>query len=300
MAAWFHRLIRKTMRANVNHIWGVSHYVRNDNGEDFGRGSIAVCIHLSRLDALYLLALNPKVVIMTSGKRWNHSIFSPILKSGRFINGNHAVEEDVVNAVKDGYSVVVSDDAFHLARKSNADILPLYIHGTDDVMPEESSVLARGQVDVEIGKRIPATELQKEGVLDYQQHLAEWSRSIENTHYFHHYIIYKYIYKGIGLEKETRRLLKRHDDFSKWIDISDAPAEVNIIDAGHGQFSLLYALVHPETQINSYAYDEDDVALASSCDPMPRNLHVHYCKDHAAAVEEAGNGNVISLSTILA
>ncbi len=75
---------------------------------------------------------------------------------------------------------------------------------------------------------------------------------------------------------------------------------MNIIDAGHGQFSLLYALVHPETQVNSYAYDEDDVALASSCDPMPQNLHVYYCKDHAAAVEEVGSGSVISLSTILA
>ena len=141
----------------------------------------------------------------------------------------------MVKAVKDGYSVVVSDDAFHLVRKSNADILPLYIHGTNDVMPDESSVLARGQVDVAIGKRIPATELQKEGEVTlndcYQKHYEEWSRSIENTHYFHHYIIYKYIYKGIGLEKETRRLLKRYDDFSKWIDISDAPTEVNVIDS---------------------------------------------------------------------
>ena len=225
----------------------VSHHVWYDFGEDFGRGSIAVCNHLSRLDALYLLALDPRVVIMTDGKRWNHPIFSPILKSGRFINGNHAVEEEVVKAVKDGNCVVVSDDAINLARKLEADLLPLYIHGTDDVMPDESSVLARGQVDIEIGKRIPAAELQKEEVPVYQQHLADWSRTIENTHYFHHYIIYKYIYKGIGLEKETRRLLKRYDDFSKWIDIVDAPAEVNIIDAGHGQFSLLYALVHPET-----------------------------------------------------
>ena len=258
MTAWFHRLISKTMRANVNHIWGVSHHVWNENGEDFGRGSIAVCNHLSRLDTIYLLALDPKVVIMTSGKRWNHPIFSPILKSGRFINGNHAVDEEVAKAVKDGYSVIVSDDAFYLARKLEADLLPLYIHGTDDVMPDESSVLARGQVDVAIGKRIPATELQKEGEVtlndSYQKHYEEWSH-------------YKYIYKGIGLEKETRRLLKRYDDFSKWIDISDAPAEVNVIDAGHGQFSLLYALVHPETKVNSFAYDEDDVALASSCDP---------------------------------
>lgn len=296
MTAWFHRLISKTMRANVNHIWGVRHNVRNDNGEDFARGSIAVCNRLSRLDALYLLALDPKVVIMTDGKLWNHPIFSPILKSGRFINGNHAVEEEVVKAVKDGYSVVVSDDAINLARKSEADLLPLYIHGTDDVMPDESGVLARGQVDIEIGKRQKETDSFR---LSYQQHLTEWSRTIENSHYFHHYIIYKYIYKGIGLEKETRRLLKRYDDFSKWIDVSDAPAEVNIIDAGHGQFSLLYALVHPDTQVNSYAYDEDDVALASSCDPMPSNLHVHYCKDHAAAVEEAGSGSVISLSSIL-
>ena len=320
--AWFHRVISRTARTNVNHIWGVKHDVRNDNGEDFSRGSIAVCNHQSRLDALYLLALDPKVMIMVGGRLWNNPVIGPILRSGRFINGNlpiGEIEEDVAKAVKDGYSIVVfpeeksdveqvgrfSEDVLYLAKKSDADILPLYIHGTGHVMPEDSGVMARGQVYVEIGQRIPAKELQDSGfniqaVADsYEQHYQEMRRTIENTHYFHHYIIYKYIYKGIGLEKETRRLLRRYDDFCQWIDgykqEDESSGNVSIINAGHGQFSLLFALVHPDIQVDSYADDEDDVALASSCDPMPKNLQVHYCKDQMAAA----NGNVIDLSTII-
>ena len=317
--AWFHRLICKTMNTNVNHIWGVRHNVNNSYDEDFASGSIAVCNHQSRLDALYLLALSPKIILVVGGKLWKNPFVNPILKSGRFINGNlpfDALEEDVTGAVKEGYSVVFfaegekneeqigrfREDVFSLAQKSGADILPLYIHGTGYVMPDNSGFIARGQVDVEIGKRVAAKELQVMAdsfQTSYQQHFSEWKHSIENTHYFHHYIIYKYIYKGIGLEKETRRLLKRYDDFSKWIDgdgvSNDSSNTVNIINAGHGQFSLLYALVHPETEVNSYAEEEDDVALAASCDPMPSNLHVYYGKDQMSA----GNGNIIDLSTII-
>ncbi len=328
--SWFHRLIYKNMRVDVNHIWGVKHNVRNDVGEDFSRGSIAICNHQSILDPVYLLALNPRVLIMVSDKVWKNPIVHSMFKVARFINGTLPLEElkeDIGKAVNDGYSVVIFPEgkrndeqitrfhkgAFYLAQELDADILPLYIHGIGHVMPKGSGVAARGQVDVEIGKRIPASELPKFGDthqavanrfhLDYQEHFAEMKKEIEDTHYFHHYIIYKYIYKGIGLEKETRRLLKRYDDFSKWIDgyqPEDKESNVvNIIGAGHGQFSLLFALVHPELEVNSYAYDEDDVALAACCDPVPSNLHVHYCKDENSALEEAGNSNIINLSTII-
>lgn len=273
--AWFHRVISRTARMNVNHIWGVKHHVKNDSHEDFSRGSIVICNRHSRLDALYLLALNEKVMIN---------------------------EKDVAKAVKDGYSVVVApEDVVNLARQLDADILPLYIHGTEHVMPEGSGLMAKGQVDVEIGQRIPAKELQNSGFNadSYEQHFSEMKQSIENTHYFHHYVIYKYIYKGIGLEKETRRLLKRYDDFSQWIDdykqTGDSSGTVNIVNAGHGQFSLLFALVHPDIQVNSFADDEDDVALASSCDPMPANLHVYHSKEKMTAEK----GNTIDLSTII-
>ena len=74
---------------------------------------------------------------------------------------------------------------------------------------------------------------------------------METTHYFHHYIIAKYTYKGIGIEKETRRMLNEHDDFSRLIDgyePSEPGETVSVVNAGNGQFPLLFALVHPETE----------------------------------------------------
>jgi hypothetical protein len=96
------------------------------------------------------------------------------------------------------------------------------------------------------------------------------------THGFHHYLIGKYTYKGFDIERETRRLLRCHDDFSQWIDTDVAQREVSVIHAGRGQFSLMFALVHPDVEVHSYADDADDVALLAACEPMPGNLHVHH------------------------
>ena len=115
------------------------------------------------------------------------------------------------------------------------------------------------------------------------------------THFYHDYLIGKYTYKGFSIERETRQLLKRHNDFSQWIDgwKSDS-REVSIVNAGRGQFPLLFALVHPDVEVHSYASDPDDTALAAAIEPMPANLHVHRCDDKAVA-----EGDVIDMNDIL-
>ncbi len=120
------------------------------------------------------------------------------------------------------------------------------------------------------------------------------------THYYHDYLIGKYTYKGFGIERETRRMLKRYDDFSQWID-GYRPTEaqpVSVINAGRGQFPLLFALVHPDIEVHSYADDADDVALAAACEPMPQNLHVHHCAGEAEAIEASTGTHIINLSEI--
>lgn len=115
------------------------------------------------------------------------------------------------------------------------------------------------------------------------------------THYFHHYLIGKYTYKGFGIERETRQLLNRYDDFSEWIDGYEAKSgRVHVLNAGRGQFSLLFALVHPEIDVWSYASDPDDVALAAACEPMPSNLHV--C---SATAEKPAGGDILDLLEIV-
>ena len=175
-------------------------------------------------------------------------------------------------------------------------------------MPKGSAFASRGQIDIFVGQRIPASQLPQMGdtyqgiahnfCAMFKERMRQMKQDIETTHYFHHYVIDKYTYKGADIERETRRLLKRYDDFSQWIDgyqpQGDADS-VTILNAGRGQFSLLFALVHPDVQVHSYADDPDDVALAACCDPLPSNLHIHLAGDPPAT----HHGNIIDLANIL-
>ncbi|MBQ6310345.1 MAG: MMPL family transporter [Bacteroidales bacterium] len=121
----------------------------------------------------------------------------------------------------------------------------------------------------------------------------------KDSHSFHRFVICKYIYKGYAVERETRRLLKRYDDFSEWVDRDIPQSNVSVINAGKGQFSLMMALVHPEIEVHSYCSEQDDAALLSAISPKPANLHVHCVKDGQAAMEAASGTHVINLSEIL-
>ena len=327
---FFHRVICKSMRANINHIWGVKSVIHNESGEKFDKGSIIICNHQSILDPIYLLALDPHILIMIGGKVWKNPIVNPLFKLAGFINLDKSIEDlkkDVANAVSDGYNVAIFPEgvrssehiqrfhkgAFYLAEEIGADILPVYLHGANHVMPKDSGFASSGQIDVSIGKRIGPDNLRAMGSTHraianrfhclYQENLNQMRLTIETSHYFHDYVISKYIYKGAGIERETRRLLKKYDDFSKWIDDyqpdDNTSKVVSVLNAGRGQFSLLLALVHPELLINSYSKELDDVALASCCEPLPENLHIIYSDEHKMAEIAASEGNTINMHDII-
>ena len=328
--AWFHRLIHRSMQVDINNIWGVRPVVSNPHGEDFSRGSIIVSNHQSMLDPIYLLALSPRVLVMVGGRVWRNPIVNSMFRLSRFINAGQPLEqirEQLGRAIADGYNVAIFPEgrrtdnrimrfhkgAFLLAQELGADILPVYLHGTGHVMPKGSGLATRGQVDVEVGQRIPAAQMMEDGGNAqqathrmnrlYRDHYAQMCRRIETTHYFRHYLILKYTYRGIGVERETRRLLRRYDDFSRWIDGYKPAVEssdvVSIVNAGRGQFSLLFAWVHPELEVHSYAYDTDDVALSSSIEPLPQNLHVHHAASEQEALQMAQGTNIVNLSDLI-
>ena len=113
-----------------------------------------------------------------------------------------------------------------------------------------------------------------------------------------------YTYKGVGVERETKHLLNQYHDFSKWIDGYNASVLednniVSVVNAGRGQFSMLFALVHPEMEVHSYVFNRDDETLAKCCVPMPVNLHIHYCKDAAEAMLAAKDSNTIDMTEII-
>ena len=333
--AWFHRVVHKSMLTNINHIWGVKPVIRNDHNEDFSRGSIIVCNHMSMLDPIYVLAVNPNILCVMGEKVWRNPIVHNLFKLAGFMSINQPMDvltAKIGKAVNEGYNVMIFPEgirtdnrimrfhkgAFHIAHETGADILPMYIHGSGHVMPKGSGPSARGQITIEVGKRISANELSTYGTTNraitkhfhqlYLEHFEQMRREIEDTHYFHHYIIYKYLYKGYGVERETRRLLKQYDDFSQWIDGYQPKAKcqqltantLSIIHSGRGQFALLFALVHPDIEVHAYADDPDDAALAAACEPLPENLHVHLNTGTDCLIEPMIAGsNIINLNDII-
>jgi hypothetical protein len=64
---------------------------------------------------------------------------------------------------------------------------------------------------------------------------------------------------------------------------------------------LLFALVHPDVEVHSFADDADDTALLAACEPMPQNLHVHTAESDSPALPlgEAKNSCTYDLTTLL-
>lgn len=165
--------------------------------------------------------------------------------------------------------------------KSINSSLNFTLYGLENIHPKSNSLIARGTV---ILSQLPKKE-------------------ILNTHFFHHYLIYRYIYKGISLEHETKRLLRKHNDFSSWIDGDKPYQTLSVIGERHGQFSLMFALVHPEIEVHSFCYSADDAALIETAlsQICLSNINVHLVENEKTAVENAKNLNssLINLSEIL-
>lgn len=155
------------------------------------------------------------------------------------------------------------------------------LYGLENIQPNKHSLIARGTV---VLSQLP-------------------KREILNTHFFHHYLIYRYIYKGIGLEHETKKMLRKYNDFSNWIDGEKPYQTLSIIGEQHGQFSLMFALVHPEIQLHAFCYNAEDAALIETAlsQICIKNITVHIAEDEKTAVENANalNSSLINLSEIL-
>lgn len=332
---WFHRLICKSMRYDINHISGLKPFVKNEGGENFKRGSIIICNHQSILDPIYLLALNPHIILLVGAKVWRNPLVNTMFRFARFINVAQPIEklkQTIKTAVDDGYSVAIFPEAcrssdgrikrfhkgaFYIARELGVDVLPIFLHGTGLAMPKGSGFASHGQVTVEVGKRISTERLSDFGETDLQiahnlhrlyiERYDDMRRRIENSHYFHHAIIYNYIYKGYSVERETKQMLRRYNDFSKWIDESfdlvgkedKTFDKVVIINSGKGQFALLFALVHPNIEVRSYAFNDDDATLAACCQYLPSNLHIFKSDNFEKTITEISKLKEYTLKTYL-
>lgn len=80
--------------------------------------------------------------------------------------------------------------------------------------------------------------------------------------HYHSFVIDRYRYKGVENISAVKMALRKYNDYSAWIDKNEMAEEVFVMNAGCGEFALLFSLTHPKTKVYSFDDNEDKRLLA--------------------------------------
>ena len=297
----YHKIVAGIMGIALKLLPEVKFSVDNKFGETFEKPAVVIANHQSHLDLLCMMVLHPKMVLLTTDWVWKNPIYGVPLRFLEYYPVSDGYDKNVErlkNLVKRGYSVMVFPEgtrsetgeilrfhkgAFQLAQALNVDILPVFIHGANHVMPKNDFVLREGQLYVEIGQRMSAQEvattetriLASQFRKFYIQHFEEIRTQRENTEYVLPFVRYKYIYKGNEVERASRRNVKKIRTRAAEID---ALKNENILlrNSGYGELAWTIALVHRTMQVYAVEADEDKHLIAAHTSYIPENLHFLY------------------------
>ena len=294
----YHQMIAWVMRTALKILPGVKFHLNNKVGETFEKPAVIIANHQSHLDLLCTMMLNPKVVLLTTDWVWKNPVYGVIIRFAEFYPVSDGYDKNVErlkNLVKRGYSVVVYPEgtrsetgeilrfhkgAFQLAQALNVDILPVFVHGANHVMPKKDFVLREGQLYVEIGQRTSAEEVKSMEARAltsrfhkyYIKHFEEIRCQREDTEYVLPFVRYKYVYKGNETERECRRNLKRIRAHAAEIDALNY-GSILLKNSGLGELAWTIALVHRDTQVYAVEADMDKHLIALHTSYIPENLH---------------------------
>lgn len=313
-----HRILYIFSRFSIYRIPGAPFKVVNDVSEDFSRPALIICNHQSQLDLIAVMALAPKITILTKEWVWKNPYYGRIIRASEFYPISSGIEDclpKMRDMVRRGYSIVVFPEgtrsaegilrfhkgAFVLAQELGIDILPLYLHGLNNVLPRHDFMLRQGSMTMEVGERMPAEQvmsidamfLRKQFHALYVERFEQMRRKYETYEYFLPLVRYKYMYKGVDASKALQMCL--HELREKAIELQnrsnvcfdpkqtlpqvlDSRVSVRFDKGGIGIVPFVYANVHRDVEVYADFTDEDDYLIASHVQGLPDNLHLMLVK----------------------
>ena len=293
----YHRFLQRVSSRLVRLVPGVKFRLPDPSALQSGEPAVIVANHQSHLDLVCLMALTPKLVFFTNGWVWKNPIYGYVIRKAEFYPIADGLEKNldrIKDLVSRGYTLCVFPEgtrtpdgrigrfhkgAFYVASELGMDTVPVFLHGADHVLPKTDFMLREGTVTVEVGSRIPPgadyRSMTKEVHRLFLDRFAQMKKRLETPEYLAKYVRYKYLYKGAGVEAACRKALAAVGGTGYLQDTGNGPAKFEIHDCGQGEYSLIYALMHPETEVYASDPDEENIMLASCCSNLPSNLHYH-------------------------
>ncbi len=160
---------------------GIRYTLANNSGETFEKPAVIICNHQSHLDLVPMLALTPKLIVLTNDWVWNDPFYGYIIHRAEFLPVSKGIDyilPRLQEKVLRGYSIAVYPEgtrskdcrigrfhsgAFHLADALNLDIVPVVLYGAGRALPKHGRYLRRWPVHLEVDSRISPEEQSRMG-----------------------------------------------------------------------------------------------------------------------------------------
>ena len=262
--------------------------LRNPGSEDFSKPAVIVSNHQSYLDIVWMLALNPKILILAKDWVRKVPVFYPIARFVGFYytdEGYESIASDFAGRIAQGWSLAVFPEgtretdgrvhrfhsgAFYIAERLGIDIVPVVMYGNGRVFPKHSPLnMAVGVSVVEIGGRIVPDKTGYRAVAkDVREYVRNRYSEMETEYaslsnpYYEWAVKRSMAYKGTAAESAARGLFRRRE-YLEALD-NDIPRKGRILflGCGTGQAVLLLKLLSPEREIVAVDSDHDNIMIA--------------------------------------
>lgn len=294
--AFFHRLVQRLYKWDLSHIPGIALHISGDM-QILDSPHMIVANHQSMLDSALMMAISPKLIIIANNNASSNKIISRVFKWLDFytIPKNGGIDMKVLQQrVDEGYSIMMFPEgqrnqestilrfhkgAFKIACNLGLDILPIIIHGANDVLPRNSWLAFQGRVTIVIDpviimsdQKCDYSELTKSVNCQFRIRYTSIASTIENATYYRKFVLDLYRYRGAEIYAAVRRNINRNRCFTDIIDNPILQKKIKLSDCGYGELAILMAMVHKEIQIEAFMDDTEKLSVARICAENIPNL----------------------------
>ncbi len=276
---YMHQYVHKLFHFDINHLPYVKFNIIDCNKFDLTTPKMIICNHQSLLDSALFMAMSPKCILVANQQVETNIIIKQMFKLLGHISLSDNFDNDIMQMKKrinQGYSIVIFPEgkrndsssinrfhkgAFMLSEKMGIDLLPIMIHGVNDVFPRNSIMLFPGTITVKVfdvmclnnktyGENY--SERTKYVRHFYANEYIKLKRFVENEDYFKELVYDRYRYKSNNILKSVKYNLKN----IKFCDFENEKC-IYIEDNNYGEKALLLALMYPEKNIYVTMNDEE-------------------------------------------